>query len=303
MPVTSHLKSLQALDLAIREGSLKGAAEKLGLSPAAVGQRIRTLEDYLGTDLLVRGRSGLRPTAELQAALGDLAEAFEALDRVTETLDFQRVTEIHAVVDTDLAELWLKPRLPAFREEHPNILFCINGEGDVRMRLGAPDIRIEYGDKTKGRPLFTDRLVPVCSADNMRRIADYDAENEMEGMPLLHLEAQRDRADCPGWEAWFAEYGLRETGADRGPHYRHARVALEAARTDVGFLICGLSLVERDLESGALQLPYGTEKSLLAPHPYRLWVQDKSLARPQLRRFVDWLMAVGEETGARMAAI
>ena len=63
MLVTSHLKSFQALDLAIRTGSLKGAADLLAITPAAVGQRIKTLEDYLGLDLVVRGRSGLRPTA------------------------------------------------------------------------------------------------------------------------------------------------------------------------------------------------------------------------------------------------
>ena len=33
----------------------------------------------------------------------------------------------------------LKPRLPRFRERHPNIRFCINGEGDVPIRLGRVD--------------------------------------------------------------------------------------------------------------------------------------------------------------------
>ena len=56
MAVTTHLKSLQALELAVRTGSFKAAAETLGITPAAIGQRIRSLEDYLGTDLLVRGR-------------------------------------------------------------------------------------------------------------------------------------------------------------------------------------------------------------------------------------------------------
>jgi len=69
--------------MAIRLGSLRDAAEQLGITPAAVGQRIRSLEDYLGTDLLVRGRSGLKPTADMHPALSDLKAAFAALDRVT----------------------------------------------------------------------------------------------------------------------------------------------------------------------------------------------------------------------------
>jgi len=302
MAPTTHLKSLQALELAIREGSLKAAANKLGITPAAVGQRIRALEDYLGTDLLVRGRSGLHPTKELSEALPSLNAGFEALDRATDILDFQRVSEVHIVADPDWAELWLEPRLPEFREAHPNILFCVNGAGDVPMRLGSPDLRVEYGPIKNSTPLYTDIFLPVCSPDNVRRIADYDHEYEMEGMPLLHLEAQSDGEKHPGWREWFNTFGLRESGAGRGPHYRHARIALEAVRKDVGFLVCGLSLIEADLEQGDLVLPYDKSKSLAAPHPYHLWIRESAAPRPQLQRFVDWLCVRARETERALSA-
>ena len=83
MAVAPKLKSLPELEMAIRAGSMKGADDKFGITPAAVGQRIRSLEDYLGSDLLMRGRSGLQPTADLNRALVDLKAAFAALDRVT----------------------------------------------------------------------------------------------------------------------------------------------------------------------------------------------------------------------------
>ena len=294
--MATHLKSLQAIEVALRTGSLKAAAGELGITPAAVGQRIRALEDYLGTDLLVRGRSGLHPTPELSAALPDLRTAFSALDRVSLTLDFQRVSELHIVADPDWSELWLAPRLPSFREDHPNILFCINGAGDVPMRLGAPDIRVEYGGADKGEPLFSDYLVPVCSPDNLRRIADYDTEHEMEGMPLLHLEEHRSHRDKPGFREWFDAFGTRRTGADRGPYYKRAKMALEAVRKDVGFLVCGISLIESDLNQGSLVLPYPAEKGLSAPHPFRIRQREQTSQRPQLRRFVEWLKREAAET-------
>lgn len=271
----THLKSLQALEIAIRVGSLKAVASQLGITPAAVGQRIRALEDYLGTDLLVRGRSGLKPTPELEAALGDLHAAFAALERVSTKLDFQRVSEIHIVANPDWSELWLAPRLVAFREAHPNILFCINGSGDVPMRLGVPDIRVEYGGPDKGEALFTDYLLPVCSPDNLRRVADYDTEHEMEGMPLLHLEEHRDEADRPGFREWFEAFGMRRTGPERGPYFRRAKMALEAVRKDVGFLVCGVALIEADLKKGRLVLPYTVDKGPDAPHPFRIWQRDQ----------------------------
>ena len=275
--------------MAIRVGTLTGAADRLGITPAAVGQRIRSLEDYLGRDLLLRGRSGLTPTVDLEHALADLKAAFSALDRVTESLDFQRVAEIHIVADPDWSELWLLPRLPAFRAENPNILFCINGAGDVPLRLGAPDCRIEYKDPGPGEELFRDHLLPVTGPDNLRRIADWDDKMPLEGMPLLHLEAQRDDPQRPGWPHWVERFGYRREGSARGVHYRHARLALEAVRQNVGFLICGLSLVEDDLAPGRIVLPYPAHQSLVAPMPYVLTVTAHGTLRPQLLRFLDWL--------------
>lgn len=295
MVTVTHLKSLQAVELAIRVGSLKEAADTLGITPAAVGQRVRALEDYLGADLLVRGRSGLQPTSQLEHALADLQQAFAALERVTDTLDFQRVSEIQIVADPDWAELWLAPRIHAFRETHPNILFCINGSGDIPLRLGAPDVRIDYGEGP-GEPLFTDVLLPVTGPDNSRRIADWDPVLQMEGMPLLHLNVQRENADHPGWVEWFQQFGHRESGPDRGVRYQHARLALEAVRQDVGFLVCGLSLVLSGLEDGSIVNPFPACQHLTAPHPYRLKLRPDAEKRPQIRRFAAWLRNQASET-------
>jgi len=295
MALMTHLKLLQALELAMRVGSLKAAADHLGITPAAVGQRIRALEDHLGTDLLLRGRSGLQPTPELESAVADLQMAFAALERVTDTLDFQRVSEIQIVADPDWVDLWLAQRLPAFRAAHPNILFCINGSGDVPLRLGTPDVRVNYDDGP-GEPLFTDIFLPVTGPDNLRRIAQLDPDSQMEGMPLLHLKIQRENSDYPGWVAWFQKYGQRASGPDRGVHYRHTRLALEAVRQDVGFLVCGLSLILRDLEQGTIVRPFPVCQHLPAPHPYRFKLRPDVEKRPQVQRFVAWLRNAASET-------
>lgn len=299
MRSVTHLRSLQALDLAIRAGSLKAAARELGVTPAAVGQRIRALEDYLGTDLLLRGRSGLTPTPELDLVLDDLKQAFDALERVTEALDFQRTSEIHIVADPDWAELWLMPRLPAFRAAFPNTLFCINGLGDVAMRLGQPDLRVTYEDGP-GESLFRDVLVPVTGLDNVRRMINEDPAVQMEGMPLLHLKTHFDRTDHPGWVEWFDRFGHRTTGAARGVHYANARLAIEAVRQNVGFLVCGLSLLLKDLETGTVALPFPAPEHLVAPHPYVLRLRSDADRRPQLQRFLTWLRKESEDTSNRI---
>lgn len=298
MEAATHLKSLQALDMALRTGSLKDAADALGITPAAVGQRIRSLESYLGVDLLMRSRSGLRATPELERALPDLQAAFTALDRVSRELDFQRVAEIHIVADPDWAELWLQPRLPAFRAENPNILFNINGEGEVRLRIGASDIRVG-GDEVGGETLFEDRFVAVCTHENILRLDRHPAHAPLEGYPLLQLERRGGIAQAPEWADWFARYGMRESGLDRGYRYRSFRPLLEAARSGVGMALAPLSLCLPDLASGVLYLAF-PDKSLAAHAPYRLATRDRAEDRPQMRRFLSWLRSEAAETRGRL---
>lgn len=288
MAPLTHLKSLQALEMAVRTGSLRAAGAALGITPAAVGQRVRSLEDRLGTVLLVRGPVGLRITPELDAALGDLTLAFAALERAARVLELQRESEIHIVADPDWAELWLHPRLMEFRGQHPNIRFCINGEGDAPLRLGLPDLLVTCDDGP-GEPLYRDVFLPVTGPDNTRRIADGAPTSRLEGMPLLHLKAQRDSDGMPGWVAWCQRFGQRERGADRGVTYPNARLALPAVRTNVGFLICGLSFLLKDLAQGVAVLPFPATQHICAPDPYRLTLRVGAGKRPQVERFLAWL--------------
>src|ERR1700740_2930590 len=108
MTATSHLRSFQALELAIRTGSLRAAADALAITPAAVGQRVKALEDFLGIDLLARGRSGLCPPPSMHEALPHLSAAFRELEAAAALLDLQRGQEIHIAATPDFADLWLK---------------------------------------------------------------------------------------------------------------------------------------------------------------------------------------------------
>jgi LysR family glycine cleavage system transcriptional activator len=304
MEAATHLKSLQALDMALRTGSLKEAADRLGITPAAVGQRVRSLETYLGVDLLMRSRSGLRPTPELERALPDLTAAFAALDRVTRELDFQRVAEIHIVAEPDWAELWLAPRLDAFRAETPNILFNVNGEGDVRLRIGASDLQIGGADEigAGAEMLYEDVFVAVCTQENVERLERHPAHAPLEGYPLLELERRGGVARAPEWGEWFDRHGMRDSGLDRAYRYRSFRTLLEAARSGVGMALAPLSLCLGDLRTGALHLPF-PDKSLPPRAAYALRVRDRAGERPQMRRFLAWLHAETAATEARMAAV
>jgi LysR family glycine cleavage system transcriptional activator len=297
MTAASHLKSFQALELAIRTGSLKNAADLLAITPAAVGQRIKTLEDYLGVDLVVRGRSGLKPAPALAKALPHLTRAFVELTGATEALEFQRVNEIQIAADTDWAELWLKPRLAQFKAAYPNILFSINGEGDVPMRLGHTDIEIDFGKVQTAENhllLFHDFLIPVGSPANTRRIAN--RKNRLEGFPLLHLDFYKDDPKTFNWAKWIAAYGHHRS-APQGGIIRFQRIGpgLEAVASDAGLMICGLALIAGRVEEGKICLPFPAKTGTWTSHAFQARFRRDAMLRPQVQRFRDWL-----ETQAQM---
>jgi len=303
MTATTHLRALQAVELAIRKGSLKGAAEELAITPAAIGQRIKSLEEYLGFDLLVRGRSGIRPTPELEAALAHLGAAFRELDTVARILDFQRVHEIHISADSDWAELWLRPRLAEFREQNPNTLFCINGVGDVPVRLGEADCTVRFGaDDPEAAEdlLFHDYLLPLSSPENTQRVASLPKEERLEGFPLLHLNCYTTEAGDLGWIDWIEAFGYRKTAPGRGIRYQRLVHALEAVYADAGFVIGGLALVLPQLDAGALSLAFPIELGKWSRNGYRARFDPLSLRRNAVIRFRDWLLEESGETAATL---
>ena len=291
MVITSHLKSLQALELAVRTGSFKRAGEMLGLTAAAVGQRVKTLEDFLGIELVVRGRAGVRPTPELRAALPHLERAFAELGAVSRELDLQRGQELHIAAPTDFIELWLKPRLPRFRQAHPNILFCINGEGDAPLRLARVDCRIEFGPAQDGlemESLFPDFIVPISSPAIRDRTSLLPAPSRLEGFPLLHLDAYRDDPANPSWAKWLADNGIARSAPERGIRFQRIAPALDAILADAGICLCGIVLLEDQIDAGAIALPYSIKTGLLTGHAFAAHFPD-SAKRPHIERFRSWL--------------
>lgn len=290
----SHLRSLQALELALRLGSLQAAGQALSITPAAVGQRIKALEDYLGVDLVVRGRSGLRPASGLSAALGHLRAGFQALETAAATLNLQRGDEIHVAATPDFADFWLTPRIGSFRRTHPHILFCINGEGDAPLRIGQIDCKISFGPLRRdpnGDLLFRDFVLPISSPENTRRISSIALRDRLEGFPLLHLDFYKEDPSAPNWAGWIRAQRLKRTEPNRGMRFQRMKPALEAVRADAGLTICGLALLGPSIDDATLSLPFPLSTGQWTDHAFQASFRPDALLRPQVKRFREWLQS------------
>ncbi len=312
MPSPTHLKALQALEAAVRLGSVAQAAEMLGITPAAVGQRIKALEDYLGIALLVRGRAGMAVTAELAGALPALHRAFAALEEAAGTLDLQRGGEIHIAAASDFLELWLEPRLPAFRAEFAGLLFCINGVGDVPMRLGRADCEIGFGPvpdhgPSPGDPLadllFHDFVLPIGSQATIARLAALPAEERLEGYPLLHLDFYKDDPAGLSWPEWIARNQVARTAPDRGMRFQRITAALDAVAANAGPCLAGVALILDRIEAGEIALPYPPATGKRSAHAFTARYRADTHARRHIARFRAWLGDEAERTRDRLAVL
>lgn len=298
MVAPRHLKSLQAIELALRTGSLKGAAGELGITPAAAGQRIKALEDLLGVDLMMRGRSGLQPSPALAAAAGHLSSAFRELDQAAELLELQRAHEIRVRIPGDLAALWLAPHLPRFAALYPSI-GTVLVEADAEARAPDCEIGMLGGD---AEPMFHDLIDAVGSPDIARRVALLPKGTELSGFPLMQHDFYSGDHAASGWTGWAGHFGLTAAGAERGIRYPSLRGAIEAACAGAGVLRCGLTLIERELGAGRLVRMLEGTSACRSDRPVAVRFRPAALARPQARRFRDWLLAEAAETRAWLTA-
>ena len=76
------LEFLETLDAILRRGSFAGAADEIGLTPAAVSLQVKRLEEHFGQPLFVRSARVAQPTPmarELAQTMRDALLAMEAL--------------------------------------------------------------------------------------------------------------------------------------------------------------------------------------------------------------------------------
>lgn len=299
MAVSSHLRSLQALQLAMRTGSLTAAAEALAITPAAVGQRIKALEDYLGVELMLRGRGGIRAAPALIEALPLLDRAFAELDGAAKALEMQRGQELHVAGPSDFIDLWLKPRLSAFRKLYPRVMFCLNGEGDTPLRLGQIDCRIEFEMPRAGtstEPLFRDLVIPVGTPTNVERTAGLPFHMRLEGFPLLHVDFYKDDPAEIGWPKWTRHNGLTRTAPERGIRFQRIKAALESILADAGFALIGIAMMREPLEERRIAFPYPLHMAVWTQQWFTASFRTDHRPRLPVRAFRQWLLAEAQGT-------
>lgn len=168
----NDLNQLVTLDALLQEGSVTGAARRLGLSTPAVSHALARLRERFADPLLVRaGRAMvLTPRAlSLRASVHDAVTVAARVFEPPEPFAPLRLERTLSIAVTDYMLTVLGPVLePMLRERAPrlDLRYLPNAVDDAeRLRTGATDLAIGiYGElppELRSRPLITDRFVCV----------------------------------------------------------------------------------------------------------------------------------------------
>jgi LysR family glycine cleavage system transcriptional activator len=120
------LNGLRVLDAAARHLSFTRAADELAVTPAAVGQQIRALEDMLGVVLFRRTPKGLELTPETEAGLDALRSGFLEFEEAVRAMQAgQSSLSLTIAAPRDISAKWLQPRLAAYAANVPDLKFAL----------------------------------------------------------------------------------------------------------------------------------------------------------------------------------
>ena len=151
------LNGLRVLDAAARHLSFTRAADELAVTPAAVGQQIRALEDTLGVVLFRRTTKGLELTPEGEAGLAPLRHGFLQFEEAVRAMQAGQTSKsLTIAAPRDLTEKWLMPRLADIARDDPELRFVLisadasNASAAIDFTEANLDLAIRWGDGPGG---------------------------------------------------------------------------------------------------------------------------------------------------------
>lgn len=294
------LNALRAFEVAARHLSFTRAADELFVTPAAVSQQVRQLEDLLGCRLFARGGKALGLTPAGAELLPGLRDGFDRLaDAVRRVDGLGRRPALRVSVAPSFAVKWLLPRIEDFAGRHPEIDLHIEAsmaladprrdEIDAAIRYGGgqyPGLRVER--------LLAEEVVVVCRPDLVSAARPLSEPADLLHHTLLHDDSPDGDQSCPSWEAWLRAAGIATVDGARGPRFNQSSLVLEAALLGRGVALAKAALAAADLAAGRLVRPFGP--GLPVAFAYYFAATDAKVRDPRVQALRQWLL---EQAGAQ----
>ncbi len=269
MPASAYgrlpLNALRVFEAVATRLSFSEAADALNVTPAAVSQQIKALEEYLQIPVLRRSGRKVELTPEGAKLLPGVQSG---LDSLVATLRETRMIRASGMINvstlSSFMQKWLTPRLHRLHAKFPELsvdwhtsreaVDFARSDFHAAVRLGEGATPGLDHDK-----LMDEWLVVVANPELFKRHGSIDDRESLKGIPMLQA---RD-------EPWSRfEKNTAPTPWPAGPTIIDDSVSvLSAVIEGLGYAPARWSIAANDLDAGRLVLASRT----IVPSRFRYW--------------------------------
>ncbi|MVA81051.1 LysR family transcriptional regulator [Agrobacterium vitis] len=286
------LISLRTFVEVARFRSMKEAARSLGVTPGAISQQIRIVEERLGTALFERSSRDMHLTAEGTRLMEALNLPFQQIQDAVEDFRHRKPERDALVVTTvpSFASSWLVPRLSKFSTLYPDIEIKVDSSVNlVDLRHERVDVAIRHGSGNYAGMSVTQLLIPqlvvIGSPEFLASAGPIRQPSDCLALPLLQ---DRNRID---WVTWFRAHGVEDPSgrAARGTSFSDDALMIKAAASSQGLAIVRDIYAEEAIELGLVVIPIAA--SIGTPFSYYFVTKPQNMQNQRVLAFKNWLLA------------
>ena len=294
MAMLPPLNSLRAFEAVGRYLSFSKAADELNVTPGAISQQVRGLEDFLEIKLFKRRNRSIVLTDSGQVFLPLLSDGFAGISAAVDSVRRSQGDEPLTIsAAPSFTAKWLIPRLCKFQALHPEIDVRIDASSrlvdfarediDVGIRFGTGEV-----EGLDSIYLFSYDLIPVCSPDLMHEGKAVHDLSDIRHHTLLHSQDTDFDPSFPDWAMWLATAGVDDVDASRGMFFSQGEMVIEAAIEGQGIALGASVMVAGAIESGRLVQPFETR--LPVRLSFHLITTRQKWGNPKISAFRQWIL-------------
>lgn len=266
------LNALRVFEAVATRLNFGAAAEALHVTPAAVSQQIKSLEDYLQTPLFRRNGRKVELTPEGAQLLPGVRRGLDELEATLQRLRTDRRSGlVNLSLLSSFLNKWLMPRLADLHERHPDVELRLHTSPDpvdfartdfhAAIRVGPGNYPGLYVVK-----LMDEHVVAVAAPQILKKYGPLPEKGDLSHLPLLY-------GSDVDWASWGA--GAQESPKTPRRAFIDDSAGLTVAATQgLGFALLRWSLIAGDIQAGRVEfastrvMPFRYSYYFVCPEPY-----------------------------------
>ncbi len=287
--MTLRIQDMYTFYVVARSGAMHLAADELGVTPGAVSQRIRSVEERHGRRLFDRSRSGICLTKSGETLWQEVEQAFGKIEEADQRY-FTSASDpqIRISATPTFAHSLLVPRLGEFSKAHPNIEISIETDARlVDLRSEPIDVAIRHGLGNyvgyKSEWLSSPELIVVASPKLLKDGPVIEDSEDCLQYPLL----KDSTGQCADWDLWCEARGVDGRDAKYGPAFKGDFLIVKAAVEGQGLALVSDVYVQEELRTN--QLVKACNAAWPVNFAYYAVALPVTFERPAVKSFITWL--------------